>query len=116
MVINMEEIRSTIETALSVFLTTQQANVRDLMIRTIRAEMKRNNVTRLWLDKTKVYLTKEGVGFDSTDISLDGSCKCGESRHDCKLLYTFHADTDNESHIFGCKNGHVFKIMWGLMR
>ncbi len=113
MVINLDEIRINVETAISVFLATQQPKVRDIMIKAIMTELKRNNITRLWLGNVKVYLTKDGLGWDTTNLSPDERCQCGESYRHCALLYVHHANTDDEEHIYGCKCGHIYKVYWG---
>jgi hypothetical protein len=102
----------TIETAVSILLTTEQEAVRGIMRDAIRAELKHHDLTRLWCPKFKVYLTKDGIGFDTINVSRDTKCKCGVGYKDARLLYIYHADTEQESHIYGCRCGEIFKVMW----
>lgn len=113
MLINLDEIRSNVETAMSVFLTSGNEKVRDIMRGTIQTELRRNKISKLRCSNFKVFLTKSGLGFDTTNISIDEECRCGKSYRDSKLLYVNHADRDNESHVYGCRCGYIYKIMFG---
>jgi len=113
-IIRLDDIRSTVESAMSLFLATGQERVRDIMRRAIILELRRNKVSRLWTRNFKVYLVGENsIGFDTMNLRLDGNCQCGTGYKDCKLLYVYHADREQEEHVYGCKCGHVFKIYWG---
>lgn len=112
-IVNLTDIRDTVESAISLFLSTEQPRVRDIMQRAIILELRRNKISRLWCSGFKVYLREGRLGFDTANISLDEKCpQCGTSYLDSKLLYLYHADTDQEEHIYGCKCGCVYKIMW----
>ncbi len=114
MVISLTDIRNNVESAVSVFLATQQERVRDIMRRTVMLELRRNKISRLWCKDFKVYLTKDGVGFDTMNLSLDGDCpKCGEGQDSTKLLTVYYPDTSREEHVRGCRCGCIYKILWG---
>lgn len=113
---NLDEIRSNVETAIGIYLQSEQKQVRDIMLKAITMELKRHNITRLWCKGFKVYITKTGLGFDTTDLSLDTKCTlCGDSYKSAKTLYIYRADAEDEEHVYGCRCGHVYKINWGYV-
>ncbi len=111
-----KDIERTIDTAVSVYLQTSNERVRDVMRNTVITELRRNNLTRLWLRSRnyKVYLKDDGLGFDTDNVCITDHCgDCGRSYLDAKLLYVYHADTVQEEHVYGCMCGSVYKILWG---
>ena len=116
MLISLTEIRNTIESAMSVYLSSEQPRVRDIMQKAILIELRRNHISRLWCENFKVYTKEDGLGFDTANVSVDSHCpSCGESYKEARLLYMYGADSDDESHVMGCKCGFVYKILWGSL-
>lgn len=101
-----------IKQMVSAYLSAKYPISRDSLLSSIRQAMKIYHLIWLDCDGFSVEMKKEGIKWHSSLISMDGCCpRCGTREY--QILYIYHADTDNEKHVCGCKQGHVFKVLCG---
>jgi len=108
------EDKQAIETAVSVFLWTQKASTRDLMLRAIQTVLEKYNITKLNLTNYAVTMLKpKNVAvFGKYEITGSECPECGEFIYDSSgkvKIISINERIRRDIVTFGCKCGNVFR-------